>query len=73
MGVTRAECASIAASWPPSDLRDERARLAAASAVNQLIGYPIDHEDQWAWYIPVPRDALKGLRDRFARASLPAE
>jgi hypothetical protein len=72
MGVTRAEYAAVAARWPEVDRRAEDVRLSVLNGLNNLTGYPSDHEDQWDRYIPVARDALDGLYARF-KASLPPE
>jgi hypothetical protein len=72
MGVSRAECAAIAARWPDVDRRAEDVQLAVLNGLNNLAGYPIDHGDEWDRYVPAPRAALHGLYARF-KASLSAK
>jgi hypothetical protein len=73
MGLTRAECASVAARWPSVDLADNEVRRAVMNSVNHLVGYPIDHEDQWDHYIPASHEAISALRDRVSAALFPPE
>jgi hypothetical protein len=70
MGMTRAECAAVAARWPEVNLQDEDVRLSVANGLNHLVGYPIDEEDQWDRYIPVARamrstDCMHASRHHF--------
>jgi hypothetical protein len=73
MGLTRAECVAIAARWPDIDLSDNEVRRAVMNSVNHLVGYPIDHDEQWGRHIPVSRDAIGALRDRIQAALFPPE
>jgi hypothetical protein len=73
MGLTRGECAAIAARWPNADLADDDVRRAVVNSANHLTGYPIDHEDQWEHYIPASREAISALRDRVSATLFPPE
>ena len=59
-GVTRPQMAQLVAQWPDLDDQTEGpARWAVNNAMNNLLGYPHKHHDDWDSHFPF------GARDLF--------
>ena len=66
-GLVREEVASVAASWPQTHADEETIFLAINNALVNLIGYPIDSEEQWDSYISVPRAEVSRICSTLSR------
>lgn len=64
-GFSRNEFRNHASRYEPADDLPVHVGVAVHNTLNNLIGYPIDAEDQWAQWIPVPRSTLQTLFDKW--------
>ncbi len=69
IGMSKAEVTTIAERWPEVDMKAEPVQRAVNNALVNLIGYPIDEEEEWPSYISVPRESLEDVRTRFKKAT----
>ncbi len=66
-GLEREEVASVLSAWPDT-ANEEKARLAANGAIENLLGYPHNaSEETWNTYIPVSEQALSEFFLRWRR------
>jgi hypothetical protein len=57
VGLERSEVAEVSDEWP-STSDGARQRVAVGNVLNNLLGYPVDHEEQWSVFISYGRDEV---------------
>jgi hypothetical protein len=58
-GVTRGEVKNVLNSWPKLEESDEKVILAINNSLNNLLGYPLGHEQkEWPKFISVSREEV---------------
>jgi hypothetical protein len=60
-GFSRDEFRRQASMYEPADDQPIHVGYAVHNALNHLVGYPIDSEDQWSIWIPVSRAEVNEL------------
>jgi len=64
-GFSRDEFRRQAALYESADDQPVHVGYAVHNALNHLVGYPIDSEDQWSAWIPVPRSEVRVLLTKW--------
>jgi len=64
-GFSREEFRHQASLYEPQDDQPVHVGFAVHNALNHLVGYPIDSEDQWSAWIPANRSELKVLLSKW--------
>jgi hypothetical protein len=70
IGIDRSTVSEVANVWPSAS-DGTRRDLAVGNVLNNLIGYPIDHEHEWAAFISYDRDEVRSTLDRWKSGARP--